>query len=306
MSKRINRYIIIPVLFFCISGGTLFGFFARNESTEQQQQLSERINLALRRTAHLLLKQAGDSTTTIAPVKQTAENAYEVRLEHAFIYDSLPSFLQNSLDLYAITDKYDVTVWDCNHDLLILGYSSFDFLEKKDVPCVGRSLTRDCLNFSVTFNDPSVLVHGNGLFDMRYAGLFVLGMGGIAYFFFPYFTKRSNLSPTNMLMPTDNTDFTHLIHIGLSLFDTHNQTISINNIEQKLTFQEAKLLQLFCTHKNELLDREFILKTVWGDEGVLITRSVDVFVSRLRKILKPDTSLKIVNVHGRGYRFETV
>lgn len=303
MSKKINRYVIIPALFFCIGGGTLFAFFANSTSAVQQQELSERINLALRRTAHLLLKQAGDSTTTIEPVKQTAENTYQVRLEHAFNYDSLPTFLQNSFDLYHITNKYDVQVRDCSEYLLVLGYKSVDFTDNNNVPCVGRDQAHDCLNFSVAFSTPSV-------FGGVYWGLGI-GLGGLLLFFMGYFyyrslSKKNDLLLENEAIDAENTDLTHLITIGQSLFDTRNQTILINNIEQKLTFQESKLLELFCTHKNELLEREVILKAVWGDEGVLITRSVDVFVSRLRKILKPDASLKIANVHGRGYRFETI
>ncbi len=301
MSKKINRYVIIPALFFCISGGTLFAFLASNTSAGQQQALSERINLALRRTAHLLLKQAGDSTTTIEPVRQTAENTYQVRLEHAFNYDSLPAFLQSSFDLYNITDKYDVQVRDCSEYLLVLGYKSVDFTLNNEVPCVGRTQNHDCLNFSVAFSTPSVFGGGNWGLGIGLGGFLLSFMG---YFYYRSLSKKNVLLLENEGIDAENIDLLHLISIGQSLFDTHNQTILINNIEQKLTFQESKLLELFCTHKNELLERDTILKAVWGDEGVLITRSVDVFVSRLRKILKPDDTLKIANVHGRGYRFE--
>ncbi len=306
MSKKINRYVLIPALLFCISGGTLFAFLASNTSAGQQQELSERINLALRRTAHLLLKQAGDSTTTIEAVKQTAENTYQVRLEHAFNYDSLPAFLQKSFDLYNITNKYDVQVRDCSEYLLVLGYKSVDFTENNEVPCVGRTQTHDCLNFSVAFNTPSVFGDGYWGLGIGLGGLLVLGLGFTFYFYNRSLSKKPVLLSINEVIQTENADLTHHIAIGESIFDAHNQTILINNIERKLTFQESKLLELFCTHRNELLERDTILKAVWGDEGVLITRSVDVFVSRLRKILKPDTTLKIANVHGRGYRFETV
>ena len=304
MSKKANRYLIIPALFFCISGGTLFAFFARDKSAEQEQQLSERINLALRRTAHLLLKQADDSTSTIVPVQHTAENSYAVILNHHFNYDSLPRFVQNSFDFYDISGKYDVALWDCPHTELVLGYNSVDFNEKGEVPCVGRTQTNDCLNFAVTFTDPSVLGHSYGGLMAALGGLFVLALGVMAYFLYPYFKKKDVLPTAESIITTEKKENAHLISIGDSIFDTRNQTILINEVEQKLTFQESQLLELFCAHKNKLLDRDFILKSVWDDDGALITRTVDVFVSRLRKILKPDASLKIANVHGRGYRFE--
>ena len=71
-----------------------------------------------------------------------------------------------------------------------------------------------------------------------------------------------------------------------------------------LTYREAKLLHLFTNNKNKVLERDFILKSVWEDEGIIVGRSVDVFVSRLRKMLAEDLQVKISAVHGVGYRLE--
>jgi DNA-binding response OmpR family regulator len=71
-----------------------------------------------------------------------------------------------------------------------------------------------------------------------------------------------------------------------------------------LTFRENKLLLYFANHPNQVLEREEILANVWGDEGLIVGRSLDVFVSRLRKILKNDTTLQLKNIHGIGYRLE--
>ena len=71
-----------------------------------------------------------------------------------------------------------------------------------------------------------------------------------------------------------------------------------------LTYREAKLLSLFIGNKNQVLERDFILKSVWEDEGIIVGRSVDVFVSRLRKMLSTDSLVKISAVHGVGYRME--
>jgi Transcriptional regulatory protein, C terminal len=305
MNKKINRNTVILAFFICMGCGTLYAFLGHETAVVQQQQLTQRIHLALRRTAHLLLKQAGDSTSMIAPIQQTNETSYLVKLEHTFNYDSLPSFLQNSFDLQEITNKYDVVVWDCHQEQLLLGYSSFDFLKNKDVPCGGRDQSKGCLNFSVTFNDPSVFALNSWDLVRRYGGLIIVAMAVMVYFCFKYSKEQELIFPSIAPIPVQKTDEAPLIYIGQTIFNTHNQTLLIHHMEQKLTFQEAQLLQLFCQHKNELLERDFILKTVWGDDGVLITRSVDVFVSRLRQLLKADSSLKITNVYNRGYRFET-
>jgi Transcriptional regulatory protein, C terminal len=301
MNQKTVSYLIIPSFLILLSFGTLSAFW-RQPDAPNQPQLSEKINLAIRQTAHKLLKQAGDSTSTIAPIKQTSENSYLAKLEHHFNYDSLSSILKNSFKAYDIKGAYEVAVWDCGNKELILGYSSHDVLQGDGIPCGGRNQTVDCFNFTVTFSEKP-LVFNTTYIPFLLGGLFVSTLMGLIYFFYFYKKKKEIVE---LPQSTESKDETHLFYIGKSIFNTHNQTLEIKNNIQKLTFREAKLLQLFCNHKNELLDRDFILKHVWEDEGVLVGRSVDVFVSRLRKLLKEDEGLKIVNVHSRGYRFEEI
>ena len=95
-----------------------------------------------------------------------------------------------------------------------------------------------------------------------------------------------------------------LLQFGQSKLDVANQHLYINGHQKELTFRETKLLQYFVINTNQLLKREDLLENVWGNEGVIVGRSLDVFVSRLRKALKADTSLQIKTVHGVGYRME--
>jgi two-component system, OmpR family, response regulator len=109
--------------------------------------------------------------------------------------------------------------------------------------------------------------------------------------------KRTFATPTRA-------DEMHLIKFGNSVLNTTNQTLNTEGVETQLTFRELKLLQLFYQHKNKLLEKDFILKSVWGDDVIIVGRSVDVFVSRLRKLLKDNPSVKFTNVHSVGYRFD--
>jgi DNA-binding response OmpR family regulator len=86
------------------------------------------------------------------------------------------------------------------------------------------------------------------------------------------------------------------------IYDYRNQLIKSPDEEKTLTFRENKLLFLLTSHPNEVLERDKILDEVWGDEGVIVGRSLDVFISRLRKILKLDPALQIKSVHGVGYK----
>ncbi len=90
--------------------------------------------------------------------------------------------------------------------------------------------------------------------------------------------------------------------IGKYNFHFDHRTISLNGESQKLSPKEAELLRLLCVYKNELLPRQKALKEIWGDDNYFNARSMDVFITKLRKYLKDDPSLDIINIHGRGFR----
>ena len=94
--------------------------------------------------------------------------------------------------------------------------------------------------------------------------------------------------------------------LGKLLFDTKKQTLTTEDGKVlTLTTKENELLSLFCVFANETLERDYALKTIWADANYFNARSMDVYVTKLRKILKADPSLEIKNVHGKGYRLVT-
>jgi two-component system, OmpR family, response regulator len=90
--------------------------------------------------------------------------------------------------------------------------------------------------------------------------------------------------------------------IGQYRFDPLKQILSYKEQPVKLTTKESELLELLCRNENLILERNFALKTIWIDDNYFNARSMDVYISRLRKYLGKDPSVKIVNVHGRGYK----
>lgn len=90
--------------------------------------------------------------------------------------------------------------------------------------------------------------------------------------------------------------------IGEFNFDSNLRILSIDGCEQKLSPKESDLLKLLAQHMNEILPRENALKTIWGDDNFYTTRSMDVYVTKLRKYLKQDSNLSIENIHGSGFR----
>lgn len=90
--------------------------------------------------------------------------------------------------------------------------------------------------------------------------------------------------------------------IGRYVFEAEQQTLQLEEASQKLTAKEAGLLRLLCLHMNEVLEREVALKLMWGEDNYFNARSMDVFVSKLRKYLAGDERIEIRNVHGKGFR----
>jgi DNA-binding response OmpR family regulator len=126
----------------------------------------------------------------------------------------------------------------------------------------------------------------------------------------PFSTEELNLRikailrrcARNMMTNPEQSD--EIFTIGKFVFDAPNMILQSDVGVQTLTQKEANLLKLLCLNKNKLLTRDHALKTVWGDNDYFIGRSMDVFITRLRKFLKDDTNVAISNIHGIGFKLE--
>lgn len=90
--------------------------------------------------------------------------------------------------------------------------------------------------------------------------------------------------------------------IGKYKFDHSRQVLELTGKEQKLTTKEADLLKLLCLNSNDVLDRNLALKSVWQGDNYFNSRSMDVYIAKLRKYLKDDSKVEILNIHGRGFK----
>lgn len=93
-----------------------------------------------------------------------------------------------------------------------------------------------------------------------------------------------------------------MYRLGKYTFDTQKQTLIADGKSQKLTTKESELLSLLCSHANDILERNFALKSIWIDDNYFNARSMDVYITKLRKHLKGDPSVEIINIHGKGYK----
>lgn len=280
-----------------LAGFLLTQFALPERERPPRAPLPEQVNLALRRTAHYLLAEAGDSTSRIAAVRQTAAHAWSIRLEQAFDYDRLPALLQASFEQHGIGPEYNVTVLRCIDAELQLGYNARDYVENNAAPCGGRDLEAGCYDIEVSFPalaDPAQ--------PPAYAA-WAPALGGLllVFLYAAWSTRRRRTPPAPAEPDAAESGW---LPFGHSRVHLARQLLICGEKRHALTYREAKLLHLFAAHPNEVLERAHILQNVWADEGVLVSRSVDVFVSRLRKMLRDDPSVSIAAVHGLGYRLE--
>lgn len=300
--ERMNKMVIRSIAPFAV---ILFsGLLAMRAISEQhdsragERLFSENINLALRRTAHILLAMNGNRTGTIPPVQQADENTWVIALEQNFDYDSLPDILRESFAMHHITGTYNVAMLNCQTDDLTLGYTASTADTTSEVPCTGRDQKAGCYNLSVSFPDRSTASVASSRWWWATGlllALFVVLTGfGIS--------KKKYSEKGKSTGDTDTGEST--LHFGQSALDFANQKLFVKGKSIDLTYREAKLLLFLGRHTGQLVSRDMILQSVWGDEGILVGRSVDVFVSRLRKRLSGDETVRIANVHGIGYRLE--
>ncbi len=283
-------------------------------SSVEERQFAEQVNLALRQTAHRLLALAGNHTGTIPPVQQEEKNVWLIRLEQEFDYDSLSPILREALLLNRVEGNYSVAVLDCQFDQIMLGYTANTQKPVTEIPCGGREQTPGCYNLRVTFPDRAATNSADGG-SRLWATLACCLLLAYSLFGLVVFYRRKYLPGVTAPVPAVDRagapfvappapNGQNALHFGRSVLYVDNQKLKTGPLEKDLTYREAKLLQLFGKNPNRLLERDHILKSVWEDEGILVGRSVDVFVSRLRKLLKDDDTITIVNVHGVGYRME--
>lgn len=296
MQVRSQSWVVVgAAIGLLLALGLLFVRSVTPAAGEEPQRQADQINLALRRTAHHLLRATGDSTSRIPAVQQLNANTYRLQLNRAFNYDTLPVLLQESLQRHHIATPYDVAVLNCSTQRLELGYSASDLTNGQTAPCSGRSMAPGCYLLQLTFTKAPAA-------SVSYWP--VLAVLGLLAALMVVTWRRVPTAPA--AQPAEAETIGTKLQFGDSVLDINGQTLLAGGTSHNLTYRETKLLRLLASHPNEVLERNRILKLVWEDEGIIVGRSVDVFVSRLRKLLSTDSTVRIGTIHGVGYRLEVL
>lgn len=257
--------------------------------------LERQANIALRQIGHQLMRIAGDTTSNLPPVQRGEDGRFILRTAHFLDYDSLqrigPAIIQRS----GITNSYTLALEDCENGEILLGFLWPQSTGGYGLPCSERAQTVTCYNISLalTAMDQSTAPPSRAAWVL----LFPLALL-LSYFFWPQKAPQEKASLLKQKVVNDQP------LSPITKFNLATQTLTLNGTVVDLTYREAKLLAYFLAHPNVVLERATINAAVWGDEGLIVGRSLDVFVSRLRKKLKPDASIAISAVHGVGYKLK--
>jgi hypothetical protein len=282
-----RKYIFGLILLLFIS--VICAAFSMTESDDFDISRRE---VVLRRIGHELLLQSGDSTSRVLPVKMIAENEYQIRFENelAFQPDSLVNTTRRLLAMVPLSRDYIVNVLNCNNTSVAYGFAISGNKKDDIVSCNGRKQPTACYMINIKFKPAEIVTTKNGYL---LGTLPVLAFVGFIFF--------RSVKPRRAIASGHSAK---VFNLGPVLFDAQERKLIINNNNIDLTGTETRVLLIFALSPNETIERSRLQKEIWEDEGVIVGRSLDMFISKLRKKLELDPSVKIVVVRGKGYKLE--
>lgn len=248
------------------------------------------IEVVLRDIGHQLLLAAKDSTSRVLPVKKIGENTYQISFQNnfKFISDTLINLVQRIFQKNALAKGYIVSLKNCESKETVFAFEINS--QTGDItPCRGRKLAVGCYVIEID------LLKKTG-FNFSWLLLLIIPLGLVGFYVKNNFGKKEEKEPI-----ADNANY---IQLGGFQFYADNNLLKKENNTIQLSEKETIALKIFAENINQIVEREKLMKEIWEDKGVVvISRNVDVLVSKLRKKLSDDSSIKFINVPGRGYKF---
>ncbi|MFD1552130.1 DNA-binding response regulator [Putridiphycobacter roseus] len=249
------------------------------------------IEIALRMIGHQIMLNNGDSTSRVLPIQKTG-NQYTIKFDTPFGFE--PENLVQTIDAIVlktnISSAYTVAVKTCDTHSIVYSYKVGLTDDTDIIPCKKRIQEPAC--YYIVFN--LIAPPLNQIEKSENSALFwIIAVGTILTLLLLFFYSSKN-KPTNMDPDT--------VLIGIYKFNKKQMTLSFKDEFIELSSKETNLLDLLYSAANTTLDRGEILNRVWGDEGDYVGRTLDVFISKLRKKLENDKSIKIKNIRGIGYQ----
>ncbi len=284
MSKRkIYLYSVLICLVFFV--------WIFSDSNDKNDDLSERVKIALREVGNQLLLSNNDSTSLVLPVVELNKFKYKLSFQNQLSFEpsNLVSAIKNSFQKTELPNYYRVEVIQCSDNEVAYSYQMSAEKEDTIIPCAGRLLPNGCYSIEVRFTNKITV-----FFTKQLALIILIIIVSILDYFY---SKRKQ---------SEELDETIKNHTKLGSFQFYPEQNKLvkQATEISLSKKECELLAIFVANPNQIIKRDELTKRVWEDHGVFVGRSLDTYISKLRKKLKEDTSIKLINIHGVGYKLE--
>jgi hypothetical protein len=253
-------------------------------TTDQSEKASE-VPTIVRSIGHVFLLNMGDSTSRVLPIEQTGPHAYKLHFENDFALqpDLLVSAVDSIMQVTNYSQHYLVEVEQCDSNAVEYSYSRNPDNADDLNACITRPVDAGCYGVEISFLDASSPEPPQNA--ILYLGFLILGALGVLGYLMYRRNRREDA-----------------IELGKFRFDHNNMILQIGEEQLDLTSKESELLHLLYRFANNTVKKEDILEEVWEDNGNYSGRTLDVFISRLRKKLAQDPSIRLLNVKGVGYK----
>ncbi|WP_288955484.1 winged helix-turn-helix domain-containing protein [uncultured Polaribacter sp.] len=284
-----NKKEVVSGIFLIVLVFVLWSFYPQEND---KNDFSEKIKITLRQVGNQLLLFNQDSTSLVLPIKELETDKFQISFQKELSFEPsvLVAIVKLNLEKSAVAENYRVEVIECLNNEVSYSYEINADEEKTIIPCAGRVLPENCYTIQIKF-----LQKNNPKSSNRYLlYIFIPILLGIVYR--KYSDKKSNV------LKDDSKDSKTVL--GSFIFYPEQNKLVKKAKEIALSKKECELLEIFIANANQVVKREELTKRVWEDNGVIVGRSLDTYISKLRKKLQEDDAIKLTNIHGVGYKLE--
>jgi len=283
-------------LFVLAFGFLIVGTFSFTTNDSSTDFTAEKKNIVLRNIGHEILLSAGNSTDRVLPVKYKGKGEYIISFEPEFAIhpDSMVEITKRNLSRSDFPKEYVINLRSCESQEVVFG-NYVSVIPYNDInACGGRLLPADCYLIQLKFDEEVHMAQAANWQRPTAMALatmtFLLGVWRI----------RKNKT-NEEVEEAENPSAASQLAIGSATIFLDEQYLVIGNEKIEITEKETQLLQLLAINANKVVEKSELREKIWGDEGVMISRSLDMFISKLRKKIKSADDLEIVNVRGKGW-----
>ncbi len=262
-------------------------------SNKNNEDFSERVKVSLRDVGNQLLLSNRDTTSLILPVTKFDDFTYRISFQNQLSFEpsNLVSIIDKSFKKAGLSNYYRVEVLQCLDNEVAYSFEIKNEIEKNIVPCKGRVLPNNCYVIKLKFTNKATSFFNNNFFLTSFILLLIV-----------FLLDHRFLRAEEKVFPLEEKN--DVTKIGIFQFYPEQNKLVRKSQEINLSKKECELLAIFIANPNEIIKRDELTKRVWEDKGVFVGRSLDTYISKLRKKLKDDTSIKLANVYGFGYKLE--